>query len=157
MIIGIMSWPDCYVRSIGAGRRLSLQLIHPHNQWHLPLRVKLIIESDGSGDQSHCAKVIKHGYLDSNKQKKEQKPTCAELSWTHSALGASGSDKFMLCDCNAIDFFFFCFTFSRVKFYNSFFFSSVLQSIEQTYTDTLRLWGDDGRKQKKKLESNRIE
>jgi len=105
--------------------------------------VKLIIENDGSGDQSHCEKVMKHGYLDSN-EKKKKKPTCAELSWTHSALGASGSVKLMLCDCNAIDFFLFFYFLLSIKFiafenYNSFFSFFFLQSVEQTHTDTLRL------------------
>jgi hypothetical protein len=88
-----------------AGRRLSSRLIHPRSQWHLPLRVKLIIENDGSGDQSHYEKVMKHEYFDSNDEEKKN-PTCAELSWTHSAFDASGSVRFILCVCNAMDSFF---------------------------------------------------
>jgi hypothetical protein len=85
--------------------------------------VKLIIENDGSGDQSHCEKVMKHGYLESNEEKKN--PTCAELSWTHSAFDASGSAvRFILCDCNAMDSFsFFQMKFHRTReIYNFFFF-----------------------------------
>jgi len=79
---------------------------------------------------------------------KRKTPTCAELSWTHSAFGASGSVKFMLCDCNAIDSSFFFYFLLSIKFiacenYNSFFsffFSSIGWTNTYRHFTSLRWW-----------------
>jgi hypothetical protein len=102
-------------------------------------------------------------------KRRKKKPTCAELSWTHSALGASGSVKFMLCDCNAIDFFLFFFYFLlSIKFiaceklqfflfFSFFFLQRLNKHIPTLYvSEVMMMMMAENKKKSNKTEQNKI-
>lgn len=129
----------------------SLRLIHSFEQWHLPWRVKLIIENDGSGDQSHVAK--------------KTAPILFKWSFSRNkadilVLNFHGPIQHSMQVARIISYYglatpllsslFFEWNFSphvMKKNYNIFFFFQ--SDWTNTYRHLMRLSGDDGRKKRR--------